>query len=104
MGGLFLWRTRGIIHHERKAIPTMATREDGSLVEGSLCDAQQHGVFFDSHALHAWLMAMAWWDGGTRVLHACIAETHAGSGCCAIAEPCIPVGLNNVSHCFHLLM
>ena len=102
-GGAFFVEKGGIIHHEEKAIPTMATREDGSLVQGYLCEAQQHGVVFDSHALHG-PMAMAWSEGGTRVLHACIAGTHAGSGCCAIAEPCIPVGLNNASHGFHLLM
>ena len=92
-GGAFFVERGGFIHHERKAIPTMGTREDGSLVGGYLCDAQQHGVVFDSHALR-----------GTRVLHACIAGTHAGSGCCAIPEPWIPVDLNNVGHCFHLLM
>ena len=73
---------------------------------------------FHNHAFTRWLglmklhnpacialpMAMAWSEGSTRVLHVCIAGTHAGSGCCAIAEPCIPVGVNNVSHCFHLLM
>ena len=50
-GAFFVGRGR-IIHHEGKAIPTMGTLEDGSLVEGYLCDAQQHGVVFDSHALH----------------------------------------------------
>ena len=50
--GAFFVEKGGIIHHEGKAIPTMGTREDGSLLEGYLCDAQQHGVVFDSHALH----------------------------------------------------
>ena len=50
--GAFFVEKRGIIHHEGKAIPTMGMREDGSLDEGYLCDAQQHGVVFDSHALH----------------------------------------------------
>ena len=52
MGGLFFVEKGGIIQHEGKVIPTMGTREDGSLVEGYLRDAQQHGVVFDSHALH----------------------------------------------------
>ena len=51
-GGDFFVEKGRIIHHKGKAIPTMGTREDGSLVEGYLCDAQQHGVVFDSHALH----------------------------------------------------
>ena len=51
-GGAFFVEKGGIIHHEGKAIPTMDTREDGSLVEAYFCDAQQHGVVFDSHALH----------------------------------------------------
>ena len=51
-GGAFFVEKGGIIHHEGKAIPTMGTRGDGSLVEGYLCDAQQHGVVFDSHALN----------------------------------------------------
>ena len=51
-GGAFFVEKGGIIHDEGKGIPTMGTREDGSLVEGYLCDAQQHGVVFDSHALH----------------------------------------------------
>ena len=42
----------GIIHHEGEAIPAMGTRADGSFVEGYLCDAQQHGVVSNSHALH----------------------------------------------------
>ena len=50
-GGAFFVEKGGIIHHEGKAIPTMGTRADGSFVEGYLCDAQQHGVVFDSHAL-----------------------------------------------------
>ena len=51
-GGAFFVEKGGIIHHEGKAIPTIGTRADGPLVEGYLCDAQQHGVVFDSHALH----------------------------------------------------
>ena len=51
-GGAFFMEKGGIIHHEGKAIPTMSTREDGSLVEGYFCDAQQYGFVFDSHALH----------------------------------------------------
>ena len=50
--GAFFVEKGGISQYEGKAIPTMATREDGSLVEGYLCDAQQHGIFCDSHALH----------------------------------------------------
>ena len=61
-GGAFFVKKGGIIHHEGKEMPTMGTREDGSLVEGYLCDAQQHGVVFDSHALHG-----AWQWCGTRV-------------------------------------
>ena len=39
-GGAFFVEKGGIIHHKGKAIPTMRTRADGSLVEGYLCDAQ----------------------------------------------------------------
>ena len=44
MGGPFFVEKGGIIHHEGKAIPTMGTCADRSLVEGYLCDAQQHGI------------------------------------------------------------
>ena len=36
LGGAFFVEKGGIIHHEGKAIPTMGTREDGSLVAGYL--------------------------------------------------------------------
>ena len=51
-GVAFFVEKGGIIHHEGKAIPTMGTRADASHVERCLCDAQQHGVVFDLHALH----------------------------------------------------
>ena len=50
--GAFFVEKGGKICHEGRAMTTMGTREDGSLVEGYLCDAQQRGVVFDSHALH----------------------------------------------------
>ena len=50
-GGFFVEKG-GIIHNEVKEITTIGPRADGSLIEGYLCDAQQHGVVFDSHALH----------------------------------------------------
>ena len=61
-GGAFFVEKAGIIHHEGKAFLTMGTCEDGSLAEGYLCDAQQHGVVFDSHALHG-----PWQRRGGRV-------------------------------------
>ena len=90
----------GIIHHEGKAISIKGTRADGSLVEGYLCEAQQHGVVFDSHALHG-----AWQWRGRRV--ALLFYTHAlpeHMPEADVAKPCIPVGLSNVSHCFDLRM
>ena len=69
-GGAFFVEKEGIIHYEGEAIPTMGTREDGSPVEGYLCDAQQHGVVFESHALHG-----PWQWRGRRV--ALVFHTHA---------------------------
>ena len=62
-GRAFFVQKGGIIHHEGRAIPTMGTCADGSLVEGYLRDAEQHGVVFDSHALHG-----PWQWRGRRVV------------------------------------
>ena len=52
-GGAFFVKKGGIIHHEGKAIPTMGTRADGSLVEGYLCGCQGVGQVYSSiHGLH----------------------------------------------------
>ena len=102
MGLLFVWRKEGSSTTKEGQSPQWVhVRMDPSL--RGTCVTPKNMALSLIH-MQCMAMAMAWSEGGTRILHACIAGTHAGSGCCAIAEPCIPVGVNNVSHCFHLLM